>query len=29
MNDHEADEPQEKLLDLSNARIFQFLSRGL
>ena len=29
MNDHEADEPQEKLLDLSNAKIFQFLSRGL
>ena len=29
MDDHEADQPPEKLLDLSNANIFQFLSRGL
>ena len=29
MDDHEADQPQEKLLDLSNAKLFQFLSRGL
>lgn len=29
MDDHEADQPQEKLLDISNTKIFQFLSRGL